>query len=542
MALVRKPIPDEHVQIAPSIETNQDLHALCGGDPSEIQLYCHHMYRKVEDGVSKQMELVPPVFRDVLHEYRAISPANIDSVLNAIERLPDKVLFESDWLARRNLSLEENIYVEELVEELKQKKKLSEEVQQGISDAVKSGYSTLFQAGITEVDGYLRLTGAPLTAGFWKSFVEAEKKKRWTWIDSSFQDSIKQTLVRFLQRDCQALTTLEVNDSSDSSQAVDALRMLRGSKEPVSVQPGSVIEMIPLLAFAKVWDCRNVVDVEMQLASPAGRQTFTVRFLEGPSVKLSYESFQKWIEARNELLSLRDITFRITGAVAWIVPTFDEMTKLGKIVDVHIPPFLERTATEEAVTRFRKGDTAGAAAYFERSLDTEENRNSRNNLGFCQILLGQLPEALGNIEKAIAAGYEPLFGLNKGLALFLTGERKAAAKLLRDALAWLREPEKACNPRAGLYVLILRADGRSVKAESGLPIDAAILINLVHMGEETAATITDQLALSSLILSGRVYEMGEFVNMTTNHFIPASSRKSQSFAQLANRTNGALKE
>src|SRR3990170_6887089 len=41
--------------VAPKLGVLQELHQLCGGAPDEIQLYCHHMYRSVEDGSSPRM-------------------------------------------------------------------------------------------------------------------------------------------------------------------------------------------------------------------------------------------------------------------------------------------------------------------------------------------------------------------------------------------------------------------------------------------------------------------------------------------------------
>ena len=100
MELVLHPIPkDLFDAVAPEPDVLRELHELCGGAPDEVQLYCHHMYRSVEDGSSARMALSPQVFREVLREYRSNTPSNVDAVLNAIERLPDKLLFESKWLS-----------------------------------------------------------------------------------------------------------------------------------------------------------------------------------------------------------------------------------------------------------------------------------------------------------------------------------------------------------------------------------------------------------------------------------------------------------
>lgn len=75
MELVLGPLPEDIFDtVGPTSDVLRDLHELCGGAPDEIQLYCHHMYRSVEDGSSEQMTLSPQVFREVLGEYRSHSP------------------------------------------------------------------------------------------------------------------------------------------------------------------------------------------------------------------------------------------------------------------------------------------------------------------------------------------------------------------------------------------------------------------------------------------------------------------------------------
>jgi hypothetical protein len=175
---------NELIRIAPKRNVVEQLHELCGGAPDELQLYCHHMYRSVEDGSSQEMSLSPHVFREVLREYRSNTPVAVESVLNAIERLPDKLLYESRWLSRRILTLEENVQVSVLSREIARDKLLSSRQRGDIAFEITDGYRKLHELGLTERDDCIRLIGAPLTAGFWKSFVEVEKGKRWSWSDN----------------------------------------------------------------------------------------------------------------------------------------------------------------------------------------------------------------------------------------------------------------------------------------------------------------------------------------------------------------------
>jgi len=149
MELVLRPIPkDLFDAVAPKPAVLRELHELCGGAPDEVQLYCHHMYRSVEDCSCERMALSPQVFRAVLREYRSSSPANVDAVLNAIERLPDKLLYESKWLSRITLTLDENIRVSVLHQEIKLDKALSVDERSRVARELTEGYRYLFEAGI----------------------------------------------------------------------------------------------------------------------------------------------------------------------------------------------------------------------------------------------------------------------------------------------------------------------------------------------------------------------------------------------------------
>jgi energy-coupling factor transporter ATP-binding protein EcfA2 len=166
MDLVVKPIPKDIAEsILPERVVIQELHQLCGGAPDEIQLYCHHMYRAVEDGSSAHLSLSPQVFREVLKEYRSSTPANFDVVLNAIERLPDKLLFKSVWLSRRTLAAEENICVSVLKREIRSGELLTPEKKEEAATVIHAGYRELFDAGSCDSS---RLS-APTTHLIWTS-------------------------------------------------------------------------------------------------------------------------------------------------------------------------------------------------------------------------------------------------------------------------------------------------------------------------------------------------------------------------------------
>jgi hypothetical protein len=480
MELVMNPIPEELIEtVAPDPDVIQELHDLCGGDPAEVQLYCHHMYRSVENGSTEQMSLAPQVFREVLHEYRSNTPANVDAVLNAIERLPDKLLFESSWLSRRNLTLEENIQVSILHRELTEDKLLSTTEKAEIAAELSGGYKKLFEAGISEIDNCIRLAGAPLTAGFWKSFVEVERGKRWTWDDDSFADKLRQPITRAMGKACGAIGQFESNLAGGEVEA--ALQAMRDGKKPNEINEG-LGELVMSCLFGRENQSTYVVDVAFQIGSPAGKQSFQCRFFEKETKELKEEKFREWIISHSRLLAGNGISIAVTGFHRWQLPSANELHRLGRITDYWIPEVFGPTELEQAVSKFADGDIQGCADTFSRMLVDNDTSQIRNNLAFCQLLLGQVSTAVENATKAISKDYEPLFELNKGIGEYLQDNKDAAKQSLRNALQQFRALESKFDPTEAIYVLVIEPTGKKVGFHKDLPVDAAILINLWRIG------------------------------------------------------------
>lgn len=491
MDLVLRPIPKDLFDvIAPEPDILQELHELCGGAPDEVQLYSHHMYRSVEDGSSKRMALSPQVFREVLREYRSNTPANVDAVLNAIERLPDKLLFESRWLSRRNLTLEENIQVSTLRRELKSDRPLLPEERSEVVSEMTNGYRTLFEAGISEIDNCIRLAGAPLSAGFWKSYVEVERGKRWSWDDDSFFENLRQPITWAIGKACGAAAHINIQLGDSAIQGLLALR----AGSAVTDISDSLSEMVFSALVARDVKATHAVDVRFQMDCRAGRQAIHVRFVEEPGIEMRQEQIAEWVGAHNELLAGNEISLAMLAFTRWVLPTPDELHRLGRISEFPIPDVFGPDAIEQAVALFAAGDTQGAADGFIRLLADKEDDANRNNLGFCQILLGRTAEALVNVKKAMADDYEPLYELNKGVGEFLEGDRDAARQSLQNALQQIQATDGRFDPWAVRYVLVLEPTDRKVWYSDGLAIDAAILINLWRIGDlaraELEATLT----------------------------------------------------
>lgn len=129
---------------------------------------------------------------------------------------------------------------------------------------------------------------------------------------------------------------------------------------------------------------------------------------------------------------------------------------------------------------------------FEAMLCDKEDSVIRNNLAFCQLLVGDVTTGLANARKALEGEYTPLHELNKGIGEFLIGSTATAKDSLRNALRKLHEPESPFDTDAA-YVLVIDAAESNCDAHSELPVDAAILINLWRMDDLTVADLEAKL-------------------------------------------------
>ncbi|WP_447599972.1 hypothetical protein [Nitrospira sp. Nam80] len=483
--LVTKPLkPSNRKEIAPEYSNIMELHELCGGDPSEVQLYCHHMYRLVEEGKAERMALIPQVFREVLHEYRANATAGLESVINAIEQLPDKYLFKSKWLSRQGINLEQNIEIEILRRALEKGAQLSQEEVNSLTWDLRQGYSTLFNMGITESETQIRLVGSPLTAGYWKSFVELEKDKRWKWSDDSFGELLRHVIAKAISKTIHSRGYFAVSSADEALLALTALR----KGEPIPEIKDDFNDMILTGIVASFDNTTVAVDIDVQMESPAGRQIFRCRYLQSPETSTSRETVEAWINSSLGSLSSSNIVLVILNFYQWQLPTNTEFHRLARIAGADLPEnVFGPSEIDIAVMKFDEGGIAESAEIFRRMYQDKQESVIANNLAFCELLLGKTDSALATLENALAKDYDPLFALNKGLALIVLGDSDTGVKELWHAIKWLgdNKNENRYKDNDPLYVLLINPSSMTVKSIANVPLIAALHANLWRMGEES---------------------------------------------------------
>ena len=236
--LVCAPLDD--MTMHPSIETARELHDLCGGDPAELQLYCHHMYTEIESGSTDRMSLQPRVFRRVMREYQAtVRPSN-DDLFSAIEGLPDSLLFESRWLRRERISSEQNVEIECLQTELRAGKPLRESEAAAVATRIRDSYGALHSAGVIASVDRFELVGGAVAAGYWKSYVEVERSERWFWNKAGYAELVTDSVVGALVKETDAVV-IRASALADDVDAITALECFQRGERVSRLAAADVI-------------------------------------------------------------------------------------------------------------------------------------------------------------------------------------------------------------------------------------------------------------------------------------------------------------
>ena len=332
LELVRKPAPET---VTPSITTVVELHHVCQGEPAELQLYCHHMYKAVEEGRSERMELTPGVYRAVRGAYRAHSQAVDVKVLNAIDELPDALLVKSRWLRRRRLRLEENVDLERLLIELGDGRALSADSRRQLHQAIASGYKELHDRGISSSSTYLDLIGGAVTAGYWKSLVQTERTMRWAWVDDGLAPLIRRAVAGALSRGlAHGVVRVEVGENEIS--ATEALEKLRMDLPFKSVSRRDVSRWIFACVEARRKDAQTLVDVSYVVEDQRTTRV-TVSYVGSDPAELRRLA-HAWITTRDEVLRAHGMTVTIGEFKESDVATDREVWRLARAVGI-IPPW-----------------------------------------------------------------------------------------------------------------------------------------------------------------------------------------------------------
>ena len=484
LELLQGPTPKE---VWPSMPTVVELHEVCQGDPAELQLYCHHMYKAIEGGSVNRMELTPEVYRSVRGAYRAHSQAVELKVLNAIDELPDELLVKSRWLRRRRLSLEENVELERLLRELRNGHALSADSIRQLHEAIAAGYKELHERGISSTATSLSLIGGTVTAGYWKSLVQTKKTKRWAWVDGDLAALARDVIAGALAEIGQGTVRGRVGENEIG--ATEALGNLRAGREFKNVARGDLSRWMLACVASREKKTLTLIDVTYRLE---WRRTtpIVVSYVGSDATELR-QLGEAWMAMRREILRGHGIALAIERFTEVEAPTNREMWRLGRTAAV-LPPsdVFGPGLMSQALDLFVEGRLEEALGAFEAMLGDRDEPLLRNNVAYCLTAMGRAAEALAHIRKG-AELETPLRQHNLGVAEALNGNWDAAKRALRQA--WKMQ-EEAPEEEDVLCMLILSRDQRSARSTEGIPLTAALLTNMLTTGAEEEAWCKERLS------------------------------------------------
>lgn len=487
--LITNSLPKTHRGLAPKQNEIRQLHELCSGDPSEIQLYCHHMYRLIEEGYAKQMSFSPRVFREVLKQYRANTTETVQNVLNAIERLPNQLLYESPWLRLRKLSISQNIHAECLRRSLMENRCLEEKEKDEIGATIKCGYQRLFKEGIINSPDRLFLIGDPHTGGFWKSFVEVERKKRWAWNRHDYYEELSAQIAFHIAKcvNSPVHTCTAFEDDGRNS-----LEMLR-KNEVIPASGEGVFFLSTVSQIGKERSCKRVISMIIRFQVDGSTHSSHWHFMIKFENEITFTALQDVLQQKQAIFESCGIVIAISDWDTWELPTNDELHRMAWISDFRLASHFGARLYERALDAFRENRLADACTIFESMINDRFDSDAANNLAFCQMILGKVADANKILDKVTAKGFNPLHQYNKGIAKILSGSRDLGISILNETIDWLDKHQRIFNQDYILCIIWIKNSLQEVEAIVDCPLEMAILGSLFHVEALSKGELLTQL-------------------------------------------------
>jgi len=497
--LVQRPIAKELRRVLPSIDTLSQLHELCGGDPAELQLYCFHMYKQVEEGRSEEMDLTPDVFKAVMHEYRVTTPEHIELVIKEIERLPQDFFVQHPWLQYRGLSSQEIRTFWCMWEELQDGQLLPSHRRVELESQISESFCHLFEKGISTDKDSLRFPGGVLISGFWKSFAEAERHERWHWSDQGFSEALAKRTVALVAEQTEAFDfsyeALEPLAEEILASLPERMAEHRRSGEEGRDTVGSIsfeehfilLDLFAAIATALLEERKQILQVPIVIKFMGETVTAVLRYLHYENSSSKVLAIQEFIDSRKLILERHDIGITILEAREWAVPSPELFGLLQEVVGIR-SGILQILDCRLAMRSFAAGDVLATANAFERLLAVDRAHAFLNNLAFCKILLGDHQPAEDLLKEAIELEASPLYLHNLGVLACIRGDREAGAQLLAQARSSLAGSEEQDRPS---YMLVLNPGGQEITVIEQIPVEVGTLLSLLRLGYLQSQEVAD---------------------------------------------------
>ncbi len=476
----------------PSIETVQELHQLCGGDPSELKLYCHHIYKAIECGELTTFKLSPQVIRRVLDEFRAGATGAVLRDISLIDSLDQQYLV-SRYLMFRQLTAKETAELIIFGTELANRRPMDEAARLKLESAVLQQFSYLHDQGLSEASDCLRFAGDPMSSAYWKSKARSVSNPIFNWVQTT-RDSVFWTV--FVTTLSKGLNLVSYTSRQSKEFDSNALHMFRSTGRTTGASSSDVRSLIESTVKGRADRCTQATDLQFKSSLQGAEQWHQVTVLVSAESVGVVDQIKSVVDECSEILSSHEYSVELIGFKAWTLPTNLEMHRLGRAARVHVPEeIFGPDRQDQAISLYKDGKVDEAIGLFEELIQDLDDPSPRNNLAFLLLLRGDLQGARVHLEAATAKVREPLFMHNLAILCYLEGNDVAAASLMQEAHALLLEQSHNVGGEGTIAMLVIKRGTRNIGTVCDVQMDVGFALNMSVLGLITAEQAEEKLNL-----------------------------------------------
>lgn len=504
-SVIRAALQDETKTLEPDFSTIVDVHHITGGDPAEIQLYCHHMYKEAAASESPvRMQLTTNVFKSVLQEFRKFSSDEAKKTIEKLENLCREFIPNCPWLQNGALTVEENSDLWIAKQEFELGRVLEPQICAEIKLKIAQSYQKLYNLGISSEANCLKINDEACLKGLWSSLVKLETGEPWVWQSSPHTRLLLEELHNCLEAKTAAafstskLELIEdtfhklVSDIDKTDQQLlesiskAASHIVKLPEKPVQTEVqllNSVIifqetlEALSILSdgFSEKKKTILRIPVTFEIGKSTACHVLTYFDSSDPNDELG--QIHNFISERISLLKKHGIESAIGAASLYRVPTFDQLVALMRRVKLRVP-ISSKHEHERACDAFAEGLVDSAVAIFRKVLEVERDPGTLNNLAFCLIHQQNFDESLKLLNEAISLYPEPLFLNNQAIVYFLQGNHAKAIEILNKIWVEGEEDQHFWSEPVLFFNGVNDADDGSITVWQDIPVAVGVAHSL----------------------------------------------------------------
>ena len=228
----------------------------------------------------------------------------------------------------------------------------------------------------------------------------------------------------------------------------------------------------------------GVVDMKVALAVAGGSTVLRVSYLAVVDATQVRANLDSWIETHRDVLRRRNVSVEVEEVEEWTLPSAEELQWLAYVSQAPTLPeeHFGPAIVMRALRKFNDGDVAAAAELFRQMIWHRESSSMRNNYAYCLLVLGEYSDAGRVLEGIPADAQTYMVRHNAAMQEVLSGAVQAGESRLE--VLWKELQEEGNRDKLDAYsMLTLDAGLETVTSHAELPVDAAVIMNLVALGK-----------------------------------------------------------